>query len=128
MLSILTRLIAFLLIGEAMLGVLRLSSVLPQISFYDPVAIALIIARLFLGALQFTGGWLLASHRPAGPAIACWALIGGAAITVLDVGFRLAPSGIYSWYRWHYTIAYVVYAVIGVSILSFSHGDNRTRR
>jgi len=94
-----------------MFGALRLSSVLPQISFYDPVAIVLIIARGLLGALQFTGGWLLANHRPAGPTIARWALLGGAAITVLDVGFRLAPSGIYSWYRWQVTATYVAYAL-----------------
>ena len=112
------RLLAFLLIAEAMFGALRLSSLLPQISFYEPVAIALIVSRGFLGALQFTGGWLISTHRPAGPAIARWALIGGAALTVLDVGFGLAPTGIYSWYRWHVTIAYVVYAVVGVWVLS----------
>ena len=101
-----------------MFGALRLSSVLPQITFYDPVAIALIVARGLLGALQFTGGWLLSSHRPTGPVIARWALIAGAALTVLDVGFRLAPTSIYSWYRWQVTAVYIVYAAVGVWVLS----------
>jgi hypothetical protein len=112
------RLVAFALIAEAMFGALRLSSVLPQIGIYDPVAIALIVARGFLGALQFTGGWLLSSRRPAGPAIARAALIAGAIVTVLDVGFDLAPTSIYHWYRWQVTAAYAAYAAVGVWVLS----------
>src|SRR5512132_3559539 len=97
---VLTRLIAFLLIAEALFSALRLATLLSQLGIYDPVAIALIVARGALGALQFTGGWMLATHRPAGPVLARWALAGGAALTVLDVGLRLAPSTVYYWYRW----------------------------
>ncbi len=105
------RVVAFLLIAEAMFGALRLSSLVGQMGIYDSLAVTIILGRGLLGALQFTGGWLLASNRPAGPAIARWALLAGAAITVLDVGLRLAPTTVYYWYRWQVTAVYAVYAL-----------------
>lgn len=115
---VITRAVAFLLIAEALFGALRLSMLLPQLGIYDPVAIVLIFARGALGALQFAAGWLLANKRPAGPVIARWALVAGAVLTVFDVGLRLAPSSIYSWYRWQVTAAYAAYAAAAVWCLS----------
>jgi len=115
---VITRLIAFALIAEALFSALRLATLLPQLGIYDPLAIGLIVARGALGALQFTGGWMLANHRPAGPVLARWALAGGAVLTVLDVGFRLAPSNVYYWYRWQYTGAYLAYAAMAIAVLS----------
>ena len=123
------RVIAFLLIAEALFGALRLSMLLPQLGIYDPVAIALIAVRGTLGALQFAGGWLLANKRPAGPVIARWALIAGAVLTVFDVGLRLAPSSIYYWYRWQVTAAYGLYAVTAIWCISAaSDSDDGTAR
>ena len=106
------RLIAFLLIAEALTGALRVAGLLPRLGGYDAVAVALILARGGLGVLQFTGGWLIATHRPQGRVIAGWALIGGAVLTPVDVGLGLAPTSIYPWYRWRFTIAYVAYALL----------------
>ena len=92
---VITRVVAFLLIAESLVGALRLSGLLAQIGIYDALAIALILARGALGVLQFTGGWLLANHRPAGAVFARWALAAGAVLTVFDVGFQLAPTSIY---------------------------------
>ena len=118
MIRVIARVIAFLLIAEAMFGALRLSVLLSQLGIYDTLAIALILGRGALGVLQFTGGWLLANHRPAGVLFARWALVGGAVLTVFDVGLQLAPTSIYHWYRWHVTVAYAVYAAGAIWCLS----------
>jgi hypothetical protein len=116
--ALFVRAIAFLLIAEAMFGALRLSVLLSQLGIYDALAIALILARGALGVLQFTGGWLLANHRPAGTLFARWALLAGAVLTIFDVGFQLAPTSIYHWYRWHVTVAYGLYAVAAIWCLT----------
>jgi hypothetical protein len=120
--ALVVRVIAFLLIAESMFGALRLSVLLAQLGIYDAVAIALILGRGALGVLQFTGGWLLANHRPAGVVFARWALAGGAVLTIFDVGLQLAPTSIYHWYRWQVTIAYAIYAAGAILCLSVQPG------
>ena len=119
---VVVRAIAFLLIAESLFGALRLSGLLAQLGIYDALTIALILVRGALGVLQFTGGWLLATHRPAGVMFARWALAGGAVLTFFDVGLQLAPTSIYHWYRWHVTVAYGVYAVVAIWCLSSAAG------
>lgn len=106
-----SRLLAFLLIAEGLLGGVRTAELLPLLPAYDTVAIALILARGFLGAAQFVSGWLLANRRPQGFAMAPLVLLAGAALTCLDVGFNLAPTSVYYWLRWQVTGAYAVYAL-----------------
>lgn len=106
-----TRLLAFLLIAESLFGVLRVAGLLPLLPGHDAIAIALILARGLLGALQFAGGWMLATRRPQGFALARWAFLGGAILTPFDVGLGLAPTSIYAWLRWQVTAAYVAYAI-----------------
>ena len=96
---------------------LYIADLLGQLQIYDSIAIALIVARGLLGAVQFAGGWLIATHRPAGPLLAQWGLAGGALVTLLGVGFGLAPTSIYHWLRWQATGAYVAYAVGGIVLL-----------
>ena len=117
----LVRLIAFLLIAEAMFGALRVAGLLPQLSAYDFVAITLIVLRGLVGAWQFVSGWLLANRRPQGLAMAPWALLASATLTVFEVGFNLAPTDIYYWLRWQVTGGYALYAVSAAAYL-------RTRR
>jgi hypothetical protein len=116
----LARLLAFLLIAESMLGGLRIAGLLPQLAGHDAVAIILILLRGLLGALQFAGGWMIATRRPTGPAIAQWAFLGGAILTPFDVGLGLAPTPIYAWLRWQVTAAYCVYAV-GAAVFLRKH-------
>ena len=106
-----SRIIAFLLIAESLFCALRVAELLPQLAAYDVVAVTLILARGLLGAAQFVSGWLLANRRPQGFAMAPYALVAGAALTCLDVGFNLAPTSVYYWLRWQVTGAYAVYAV-----------------
>lgn len=118
LIRVIARIIAFLLIAESMFGALRLSGLISQLGIYDALAIALILARGALGVLQFSGGWLLANHRPAGAVFARWALVAGAILTVFDVGLQLAPTDIYYWYRWHVTVAYGLYAMAAIWCIS----------
>ena len=115
---VIVRVLAFCLIAEAMFGALRLSVLLVQLGIYDTLAIALILARGAIGVLQFTGGWLLANHRPPGVVFARWALLAGAVLTIFDVGLQLAPTSIYHWYRWHVTVAYGIYALAAIWCLT----------
>jgi hypothetical protein len=115
---VIVRVLAFCLIAESMFGALRLSGLLSQLGIYDALAIGFILARGAVGVLQFTGGWLLANHRPAGIVFARSALVAAALLTVFDVGLQLAPTSIYHWYRWHVTAAYAVYAFVALWCLS----------
>ena len=115
--AIVTRLLATLLIAESMFGGLRVAGLVSRLSGYDEVAVALIVARGFLGTLQFVGGWLLANRRPQAFVLAPWALVGGAILTPLDVGLGLAPTDVYPWLRWQVTLGYDIYALAGAAFL-----------
>jgi hypothetical protein len=117
LIAIASRLIAFLLILEALVGMMRLANLLPLLGGYDAVALVLILSRAALGAVQFTGGWLIASRRPQGRPIGRAALLCGAFLTPFDVGLNLAPTLVYPWMRTEITIGYAVYALAGNWIL-----------
>jgi hypothetical protein len=116
---LIVRLLAFALIAEALFGGLHVADLISRLGGYDPVAVTLILARGLLGALQFMGGWLLASRRPQGFTIAQWAFAGAAVITPFDVGMGLAPTIVYPWLRWQVTIAYDLYAIAALVFLRY---------
>lgn len=100
-----------------MFGSLRVAGLVPRLSGYDAAAVALILARGVLCALQFISGWLLANKRPQGFALAPWAFVASAALTPLDVGLGLAPTGVYAWLRWQVTVGYDAYALGAAAFL-----------
>jgi hypothetical protein len=114
---VVARLIAFLLIFEAMFAALYISNEIGQLGASGPIALILVIARGLAGAVQFAGGWLIATRRPPGPVIAQWGLGLGAVITLFGVGFALAPTSIYYWLRWQATLVYGLYAVSAILFL-----------
>ena len=79
--------------------------------------IALILAGGAVGALQAVSGLMLLEGRPQGAALGQASLVLSAILTLLVVGFRLAPSDVYYWLRWKYVAGYLVYAVVGMWIL-----------
>ena len=85
--AIVTRLLASLLIAESMFGALRVAGLVSQLQGHDAIAVALIVARGLLCALQFVGGWLLANRRPQGFALAPWAFVTAALLTLAALGF-----------------------------------------
>lgn len=109
--GIVVRLLASFLIAESLFGGARVAGLLSRLPGYDGVAVTLILARGLLGAVQFMGGWVLATRRPQGFVLAQWAFVGGAILTPLDVGLGLAPTSVYAWLRWPVTLAYVAYAL-----------------
>ena len=114
---VIRRAVAFLLIAESLLTAARIASILSVIAVYDGVALLLIVLRALLAPLQFAGGWFVASRRPQGAPLARAALVLGALLTVFDVGMGLAPSPVYPWWRWQATLAYAIYASIGVIVM-----------
>ena len=118
LIRVIARIIAFALIAEALFGALSFTQLLPQIGIYTPLTIALILVRAMVNAFLFVGGWTLANNRPQGPALARYALLASAVLTIFDVGLNLAPSNIYYWLRWQVTGAYAAYAAVCVNVLS----------
>jgi hypothetical protein len=121
--ALLVRLIAFLLILEAMFAGLYLVNQIDQLGMNGPVALALILARGLAGALQFAGGWLLATRRPQGVVLAQWGLAAGAVITIIGVGFNLAPTSIYHWLRWQVTGVYCLYAAGAILLVRKTNSE-----
>lgn len=113
----LTRLLAFLLIAESMFGAVRVAGLVPRLGEYDAIAVILILVRGVVDATQFAGGWMLASKRPQGYALAQWSLVAAAIVTIFDVGFNLAPTDIYYWMRWRVTLAYAAYSLAAAAYL-----------
>jgi hypothetical protein len=117
---VISRLIAFLLLAESLFGALNFTQLISQISIYSPLTIALILLRAVVNAFLFVGGWTLANRRPQGPALARYALVASGVLTVFDVGFNLAPTMIYPWWRWQVTGGYAIYVVICIWALKYT--------
>jgi hypothetical protein len=117
---VISRLIAFLLIAESLVGALNFTQLISQISIYTPLTIALILLRVVVNAFLFVGGWTLANRRPQGPALARYALLTSGVLTVFDVGFNLAPTMIYPWWRWQVTGGYLIYAATCIWALKYT--------
>jgi len=113
-----TKLVSVLLLVESLSNALYLAGLIGVLAGYDPIAVTLILARGLTGALQFAGGWTLAIRRPAGKTLARLALLVAAALTTLDVGFNLAPTSVYAWWRLEVVGLYWVYALAGTWYLS----------
>ncbi|HEX7780084.1 MAG TPA: hypothetical protein VF424_12625 [Vicinamibacterales bacterium] len=111
------RLLGVILIGEAALAGFSVTQSLPALPGYDAISIALILAGGAVGALQAVSGLMLLEGRPQGAALGQASLVLSAILTLLVVGFRLAPSDVYYWLRWKYVAGYLVYAVVGMWIL-----------
>ncbi len=107
---VISRVIAFLLIAESLVGALNFTQLISQIGIYTPLTIALILLRAVVNAFLFVGGWTLANRRPQGPALARYALVSSAVLTLFDVGLNLAPTMVYPWWRWQLTAGYGMYA------------------
>ena len=111
------RLLGLILVAEAALAGLSVAQSLPALPGYDAISIALILAGGAVGALQAASGLLLLERRPQGAALGQASLVSSAILTVLVVGFRLAPSDVYYWLRWRFVAGYSVYAFLGIWIL-----------
>ena len=105
-------LIAALLLIEALWTVVKTAELLVTIAAYDPIAIVLIAARAFVGALQLTAAMLLLNRRPQAAPLARAGFLLSAALLVLEAGFQLAPSDAYAFWRWQVVGLYWAYAVV----------------
>ena len=106
----LSRAVSALFLLESLLAALYLSQLISALPGHDTSVIAVILARGLVGALQFTAGWLLGARRQTGVVVARWAIVGAALWELLAVGFNLAPTSVYPWWRTQATAAYGLYA------------------
>ena len=125
------RVLGVLFIAESFLAALYLSQLISALPGHDASVIAVILARGLVGALQFTAGWLLAARRATGLVVARWAIVCAVTWELLAVGFNLAPTSVYPWFRWQVTGAYALYAAVmwlAVWKLEAGSSDPATRR
>jgi hypothetical protein len=106
----LRRLLGSLLILEALGTGIWVANVVPMLAAIGAVAVAMLIARMLVGALQFVSGWLLFAGRPPATTLAIAALGLSAALVVLEFGFRLAPIDQDPEYRWLIAGVYGAYS------------------
>jgi len=109
--------LAALLLFESLGAALYLSRLISALPGHDALVVVLILLRGVIGALQFTAGWMLAARRPPGVVLAQWAVVSSAVWVLLAVGFNLAPTAIYPWWRSQAASAYGLYAVVMLVIL-----------
>ncbi len=109
--ALVPRLLASLLIAESLFSGVRVAGLLPRLAGYDEVAVALILARGLLGALQFMGGWVLALRRPQGFATRAMGVRRRRAAHAPRRRPGPRADECLPWLRWQVTAGYVVYAV-----------------
>ena len=102
---------------ESFLAVVYLSQLISALPGHDASVIVLVVFRGFVGALQFAAGWMLLGGRLPGVPLARLAFVTSAVLTTLEVGFNLAPTRVYPWWRWQVTAAYWVYALVALLLL-----------
>ena len=103
---------------EGALTALWLTRLLSTLAAYDGFVLALIAARSLAGALQLTSASWLLSHRLAAPTLAAASLVVSALLRVVEVGLRQSPSNLDPSFRWHFVIAYALYAAVMVVLLT----------
>ena len=104
------RLLALLLIAEGTWSAFSIATLLPTLAIYPGRVVALLALRAAVAAAECSGGWSLATHGRAGPALARWALAASAILTTFEVGWRLTPTDLWPGYRWYYVCGYWLYA------------------
>lgn len=109
--SVLVRILAFLLIAEAVWSAFWIAGLIPTLAIYPAPVAVLVAIRAGVAALEGSAGWRLATRRPDGLVLARWGVLGSAVLTTAEIGWRMAPSDFWPWYRWYYVGAYWVYAV-----------------
>jgi hypothetical protein len=115
--GVIRRLVSYALIFESFLAVAYLSQLISALPGHDAPVVVLVVIRGLVGALQFAAGWMLLSGRPPGVPLARMAFVTSAVLTTLEVGFNLAPTRVYPWWRWQFTAAYWVYALLALLVL-----------
>lgn len=116
-LALVRRIVSYALVFESFLAVLYLSQLISALPGHDASVIGLVVMRGFVGALQFAAGWMLSSNRPPGVPLGRLAFVTSAVLTTLEVGFNLAPTRVYPWWRWQFTAAYWAYALLALLVL-----------
>ena len=96
---------------ESFLSAVYVAGLIAALPGHDAAAVSLVLLRGGVGAMQFVAAWMLGTKRPPGVALARWALMGSALWTLLGIGFNLAPTNVYPWWRWRVTGAYGLYAL-----------------
>lgn len=86
--------LAPLLIVEALMTSLWIARHLPGLMARDSVTVVLLAIRAMVGALALVSGMWLIERRPIGAATARVTLVASAALTTLELGWRLAPSNL----------------------------------
>jgi len=107
----LRKLLAILLLGEALRNALWLTALLPSMVWRDFETVVLVAVRAAVSAVEIVGGVLLLENRQRGAALARIALPVSAVLVTLEIGWRLSPSDVDPTFRWWIVAGYWLYAI-----------------
>jgi hypothetical protein len=115
--ALVARVAAAALALEVFINVPWIGRILSMGVVYDGPVFAVVAVRAAVTALQTSAAWLLWQGLPAGPRFGQVAFVASAAVLVLEIGLRLAPSSLQPGLRWPLVGAYALYAFLAVLML-----------
>jgi hypothetical protein len=102
---------AILLILESLWTAFWIAGLVPSVARHDAGVIAIVIARGLVGGMQLAAGVFLIGRRAVAVPLARVTLVVSAALTTLEVGWRLAPTSLDRGLAWPIVLAYWTYAL-----------------
>jgi hypothetical protein len=102
--------IAALLAIEAANTIAWLTGILAALAVYDVVVLAMAGGRAVVSALQVASAWMLVTRALPAVSFARLSFLMSAALLILEIGFRLAPSSVPLGLRLPFVTAYALYA------------------
>jgi hypothetical protein len=102
---------------EGLASAVWVAGLIQALPGHSPTAIAVVLARGLVGALQISSGGLLLMRRLPAPVLAQAAFLASALLTTLETGLRLGPSNADPTYRWLWVAVYWAYALGMIALI-----------
>jgi len=110
-----------LLIVEAFVTAQTLAQLLPSLGVYPRPTQALIAGRTLIAVIQVIAAMKLRRRAVGSTAVTLAALVASAALRVVEIGWRLAPTSTDPTFRWWIVGGYSIYVVVAVAFVIRSH-------
>lgn len=118
--------LALALLLEGLGTLLRVAGLVPAAAAYDFATLAIVAVRVLVATVQLAAARLLAYTAPPAVVLARTAFIASPVLLVLEIGFRLAPTSIPPWWRWHVVAGYALYAAVCLVLLAIVSRRDQT--
>lgn len=119
------RVIGVALMVDGLATALWFTTLLGSLGTRDPLSVAMILARVFAGALCLIAGWLVTQRRPPGDALAIVAAALTALFVTAGIVWRLIPTNLDP--TWRLPVAGLYWCAAAVIALVLISSHDRTR-